>query len=115
MGDGMRAEGGPLVVANNIVQLNLIRQNGRDGIRANATSGANTFERNVIRESGEHDAHDSPPSTGSSVDGGGGGSVGGGLFDPKGAKLGTYNGVDTVLVEVDGESVGRPTAMVVYQ
>ena len=56
--DGIQLEGGPLVVANNIVQLNHIRQNGRDGIRANATSAGNTIKRNVIRESGEHDAHD---------------------------------------------------------
>ena len=48
----------PLVVANNIVQLNLIRQNVRDGIRANALTAENTIERNVIRESGIFDAHD---------------------------------------------------------
>jgi parallel beta-helix repeat protein len=58
VGDGIQLVGGPLVVANNTVQLNLIRQNGRDGIRANALTDANTIERNVIRESGEHDAHD---------------------------------------------------------
>jgi parallel beta-helix repeat protein len=56
--DGIQLLGGPLVVTNNFVQLNLIRQNGRDGIRANALTDANTIERNVIRESGEHDAHD---------------------------------------------------------
>jgi parallel beta-helix repeat protein len=65
--DGIRLQGvqpagdpppAPLVVANNTVQLNLIRQNGRDGIRASALTVANAIERNVIRESGEHDAHD---------------------------------------------------------
>jgi parallel beta-helix repeat protein len=56
--DGIQLEGGPLVVTNNFVQLNLIRQNLRDGIRANALTAANTIERNVIRESREHDAHD---------------------------------------------------------
>jgi parallel beta-helix repeat protein len=43
----------------NIVQLNLVRQNVRDGIRVfDAASAGNTIEQNVIRESGEHDAHD---------------------------------------------------------
>jgi parallel beta-helix repeat protein len=43
----------------NIVQLNLVRRNGLDGIRIfDAASNGNTIERNVIRESGEHDAHD---------------------------------------------------------
>ena len=43
----------------NIVLLNHIRESGRDGIRiADAASNGNTIERNVIRESGEHDAHD---------------------------------------------------------
>jgi parallel beta-helix repeat protein len=42
-----------------IIQLNHIRESGRDGIRiADAASNGNTIERNVIRESGEHDAHD---------------------------------------------------------
>jgi len=56
--DGIRLEGLPIVVANNIVQLNLVRRNGRDGIRAFPSSAGNMIERNVIRESGEHDAHD---------------------------------------------------------
>jgi parallel beta-helix repeat protein len=43
----------------NIVLLNHIRESGLDGIRiADAASNGNTIERNVIRESGEHDAHD---------------------------------------------------------
>jgi parallel beta-helix repeat protein len=54
----------PLVVANNIVQLNLIRQNVRDGIRANALTAANTIERNVMLENAEHDAHDDSVGTG---------------------------------------------------
>jgi parallel beta-helix repeat protein len=56
--DGIRLEGGPIVVAKNIVQLNLVRRNGRDGIRVSPSSAENAIERNVIRESGEHDAHD---------------------------------------------------------
>ena len=46
-------------VTANTVQLNLIRRNARDGIRIDdQASTGNTIERNVIRESGEHDAHD---------------------------------------------------------
>ena len=46
-------------VTTNTVQLNLIRRNHRDGIRVGDQLAAdNTIERNVIRESGEHDAHD---------------------------------------------------------
>lgn len=44
--------------ATNIVHSNHIRRSGRDGIRAEVTSRENTIERNVIRESAEHDAHD---------------------------------------------------------
>lgn len=64
--DGIRLQGGPMVVANNIVQLNLVRRNGRDGIRVFPTSAENTIERNVIRESGEHDAHDDSVGPGTS-------------------------------------------------
>lgn len=47
------------LVTANTVQLNLIRRNGRSGIRVDDQSAAgNLIERNVIRESGEHDAHD---------------------------------------------------------
>jgi parallel beta-helix repeat protein len=64
--DGIRLETAPPGVAGpfspviaNTVQLNLIRRNGRDGIRVfDPLATGNTFERNVIRESGEHDAHD---------------------------------------------------------
>jgi parallel beta-helix repeat protein len=43
----------------NIVQLNHVRRSRLDGIHVvDAASNGNTFERNVIRESGEHDAHD---------------------------------------------------------
>jgi parallel beta-helix repeat protein len=43
----------------NIVQLNIVERNGRDGIRIfEPASERNTIERNVIRKSGEHDAHD---------------------------------------------------------
>jgi hypothetical protein len=41
-----------------VFQLNHIRQSGRDGIRVDAASNGNTIEQNVIRENGEHDAHD---------------------------------------------------------
>jgi parallel beta-helix repeat protein len=54
-------------VTANTVRLNLIRRNGRDGIRVDDQSVAgNLIERNVIRESGEHDAHDDSagPATG---------------------------------------------------
>ena len=62
--DGIRFESavptgvaGPIIA--NTVQLNLIRGNGRDGIRLHDPMVTqNTIERNVIRESGEHDAHD---------------------------------------------------------
>jgi parallel beta-helix repeat protein len=61
--DGIRlqpavaAGSGPVVV--NIVQMNHVRRNGRDGIRVfDSLAAENTIERNVIRESGEHDAHD---------------------------------------------------------
>jgi parallel beta-helix repeat protein len=62
--DGIRLEsavppGVPGAVTANTVQLNLIRRNGRDGIRVfDQLAAGNTIERNVIRESGEHDAHD---------------------------------------------------------
>ena len=65
--DGIRLEsaappippGIPGPVVANIVQLNHIRRNGRDGIRVfDQLAAKNTIERNVIRESGEHDAHD---------------------------------------------------------
>jgi parallel beta-helix repeat protein len=64
--DGIRLEsaapgvgGAPGPVIANTVQLNLIRRNGRDGIRVfDPLAAGNTIERNVIRESGEHDAHD---------------------------------------------------------
>jgi len=64
--DGIRLESAPPGVAGpfsavtaNTVQLNLIRRNGRDGIRVfDQLAAGNTIERNVIRESGEHDAHD---------------------------------------------------------
>jgi parallel beta-helix repeat protein len=52
--DGIRLNN----AAANIVQSNHIRRNGRDGIRAEATSRDNTIERNNIKESAEHDAHD---------------------------------------------------------
>jgi parallel beta-helix repeat protein len=63
--DGIRLESAapgvavPGPVMGNTVQLNLIRRNGRDGIRVfdPAVTG-NFIERNVIRESVEHDAHD---------------------------------------------------------
>ena len=46
-------------LTGNTVQLNLTRRNGRDGIRVEDQSvTGNLFERNVMRESGEHDAHD---------------------------------------------------------
>jgi len=46
-------------VVGNTVRLNLVRRNVRDGIRVfDPTVVTNTIERNVIRESGEHDAHD---------------------------------------------------------
>jgi parallel beta-helix repeat protein len=64
--DGIRLEGGPIVVANNMVQLNHVRRNGRDGVRAFPNSAGNTIERNVIRESGEHDAHDDSKGPGTS-------------------------------------------------
>jgi len=39
--------------------MNHVRRNGRDGIRVfDSLAAENTIERNVIRESGEHDAHD---------------------------------------------------------
>src|SRR5438094_2073274 len=63
VGDGIRLE--PVVVAGsapvvaNTVQLNHVRRNARDGIRVfNSAAAENMIERNVIRESGEHDAHD---------------------------------------------------------
>jgi parallel beta-helix repeat protein len=65
--DGIRLEpciiqGGVPVctdVTRNTVQLNLVRRNVRDGIRVfDSRAHDNTIERNVIRESGEHDAHD---------------------------------------------------------
>jgi parallel beta-helix repeat protein len=43
----------------NIVRLNHVASHDRDGIRVfDAASDGNTIERNVIRASGEHDAHD---------------------------------------------------------
>ena len=46
-------------VTANTIQLNLIRRNGRDGIRVDDQLVAgNMIDRNVIRESGEHEAHD---------------------------------------------------------
>jgi parallel beta-helix repeat protein len=73
--DGIRLESAaapippniPGPVVGNIVQLNHIRRNGRDGIRVfDQLATGNTFERNVIRESGEHDARDDSvgPATG---------------------------------------------------
>jgi len=61
--DGIRLEptvaAGSLPVTANIVQLNHIQRNGRDGIRVfSSLAHDNTIERNVIRQSGEHDAHD---------------------------------------------------------
>jgi parallel beta-helix repeat protein len=64
--DGIRLEsaapgvpGAPGAVVENTVRLNHVRRNGRDGIRVfDPLAARNTFERNVIRESGEHDAHD---------------------------------------------------------
>ena len=56
-----------IVVPHNTIRLNLVRGNGRDGIRIfDLLATGNTIERNVIRESGEHDAHDdsSGPGTG---------------------------------------------------
>jgi parallel beta-helix repeat protein len=43
--------------ANNI-QSNHVWRSGRDGIRAEATSGNNTIARNIVFNSVEHDAHD---------------------------------------------------------
>ena len=55
-------ENGVLLQINvdaNTVQLNLVRSNGRDGIRIfDAASNGNRIERNVMRENVEHDAHD---------------------------------------------------------
>jgi parallel beta-helix repeat protein len=54
-------------VTANTVRFNLIRRNGRDGIRVeDQLVAGNLIERNVIRESGEHDAHDDSvgPATG---------------------------------------------------
>jgi parallel beta-helix repeat protein len=67
--DGIRLEprvaaGSAPVVANNI-QINHVRRNGRDGIRVFPGSAENSIERNVIRESGEHDAHDDSVGPGS--------------------------------------------------
>jgi parallel beta-helix repeat protein len=63
--DGIRLESAapgvavPGAVITNTVQLNLVQGNGRDGIRVMDTlATGNTIERNVVRESGEHDAHD---------------------------------------------------------
>jgi parallel beta-helix repeat protein len=61
--DGIRLEptvtAGSTPVLENIVRFNHVRRNGRDGIRVfNELAAGNTLERNVIRESGEHDAHD---------------------------------------------------------
>jgi parallel beta-helix repeat protein len=61
--DGIRLEptvaAGTLPVTANVVQLNHVRRNVRDGIRVfSSLARDNTIERNVIRESGEHDAHD---------------------------------------------------------
>ena len=61
--DGIRLEptvaAGSLPVTANVVQLNHIQRNGRDGIRVfSSLAHDNTIERNVIRQSGEHDAHD---------------------------------------------------------
>jgi parallel beta-helix repeat protein len=61
--DGIRLEptvaAGTLPVTGNVVQLNHVRGSGRDGIRVfSSLAHDNTIERNVIRESAEHDAHD---------------------------------------------------------
>ena len=63
--DGIRLESAapgvavPGPVTGNTVQLNVIRRNGRDGIRVfDPAVAKNLIERNVIRESAEHDAHD---------------------------------------------------------
>jgi parallel beta-helix repeat protein len=63
--DGIRLQAaapgvaGSAAVSANTVRLNLIRRNGRDGIRvSDQLAAGNTIERNVIRESVEHDAHD---------------------------------------------------------
>jgi len=61
--DGIRLEAsvaaGNTPVLDNIVRFNHVRRNGRYGILVPAELAAgNTLERNVIRESGEHDAHD---------------------------------------------------------
>lgn len=54
--DGIRLQNN---ADRNIVQLNHVLRHSRDGIRVfDAASDGNTIERNVIRESGEHDAHD---------------------------------------------------------
>jgi parallel beta-helix repeat protein len=50
---------------SNSIRQNHVRTSGRDGIRVvGAAPGGNTIERNHIRESVEHDAHDDSAGTG---------------------------------------------------